>query len=85
VRLAGVEIRDSAAAQLACLLHDKGEEPLALHLGHAIDHLHDHLALTARDREAILRVLADCPTGLADLRASLLADLLGRAPSHLPS
>lgn len=81
MRLAGVTIRDSAAAQLACLLHDNGEHSLASHLGHAIDHLHDHVALSARDREAVLRVLTDCPAGLADLRAALLADGVERARS----
>jgi hypothetical protein len=73
VRLAGVEIRDSAAAQLVCLLHENGEHALAFHLGHAIDHLHEHVALTPSDREALRRVLVDCSAGLADLRA---ADLM---------
>ena len=77
MRLAGVEIRDSAAAQLACLLHDNGDQALAIHLGEAVDRLYDHLMLSARDREAVLCVLLmDCPPDLADLRASLLADQL---------
>ena len=82
VKLAGVEVRDSAAAQLACLLQKQGESALAMHLGHALDHLHDHFALTPRDREAILRVLMDCPAGLADFRATLLADQIGQAHSR---
>ena len=81
VKLGGVEVSDSAAAQLACLLHENGEEALAYYLGYAIDHLHDHFALTARDREAVRHVLMDCPAGLADLRAVLLADEIGRVNS----
>ena len=76
MKLAGVEVSDSAAAQLACLLQANGEEALAFHLGHAIDHLHDHVAFTPRDREAVRRALMDCPAALADLRAALLADHL---------
>ena len=53
-----------------------------MHLGHALDHLHDHFALTPRDREAILRVLMDCPAELADFRATLLADQIGHAHSR---
>ena len=83
MRLAGVEIKDSAAAQLACILHDNGEQALAIHLGEAVDRLDDHLALSGRDREAVLGVLMDCarelPDDLADLRASLLADQLAHA------
>ena len=79
MRLGGIEIGDSAAAKLACLLHDKGEDALALHIGCAIDHLHDDVTLTARDREALLRVLTECPADLSDFRATLLADHLSRA------
>ena len=43
VKLAGVKVGDSATAPLACLLQTNGAEALAFHLGHAIDHLHDHL------------------------------------------
>jgi hypothetical protein len=78
VRLAGVEISDSVAAHLVCRLHDHGAHSLAFHLGHAIDHLHDHVALTPRDRRAVLHALRDCPPELADLRAVLLADDIAR-------
>jgi urease accessory protein UreE len=78
VTIAGVEVRDSDLAKRVCLLHAHGEEALGLHLGHAIDHLHDYFVLTPRDREAIRRVLAHDPPELADLRACLLADELGR-------
>ena len=81
MRLAGAEVSDSSAAHLACLLHDSGEQALAFHIGHAIDHLHDHVVLTARDREAVRRALMDCPPGLEDLRATLLADHIGRVHS----
>lgn len=70
-------MRDSAAAQLACRLHDNGEHGLAFRLGDAIDHLEDHFTLTAHDREAVLRVLTECPADLEDLRATLLADQIG--------
>ena len=81
MRLAGVELPDSIVAELACRLHEEGEQALAFHLGHAIDHLHDDFALSTRDREALLRVLTDCPEDLADLRATLLADHIGRGRS----
>jgi hypothetical protein len=77
MRVAGVEIRDSAAAHLVCLLHDHGAHSLAFHLAHAIDHLHEDVGLTGRDRQAVLRALTECPDGLADLRAKLLADQIG--------
>ena len=83
MRLAGVEVRAGAAAQLACLLQPHNEG-LAFHLGEAIDHLHEHFTLTARERDTILRVLAvECPPGLADLRAILLADRLGQVEATL--
>ena len=72
--IAEVEVSDGAAAKLVCLLLDHGEDALALHLCHAIDHLHDQFVLTRRDREAVRRVLADCPPELADLRACIIAD-----------
>ena len=50
MRLAGVEVRDGAAAQLACLLQPHNEG-LAFHLGEAIAHLHEHFTLTARASE----------------------------------
>jgi hypothetical protein len=81
VRLAGVEVRDSAAAELACLLHNHGFVLLALRLGEAIDRLHDYVGLSGRDRVVVLSVLAECPAGLADLRASLLADQIGQVHS----
>lgn len=83
MRLAGVEISDSAAAELARLLRSSGNEVLADHIGHALDHFHDHVALTACDREAVRRALTECPEGLADLRANLLADHLGPQPQQL--
>ena len=82
MKLAGVEVTYSAAAQLACLLHNNGEPALAFHLGHAIDHMHDHVALTPRDREAVRHALMNCPAGLVDLRAGLLADQIGRVHSR---
>ena len=79
MRLAGVELRDSAAAELVCLLQDNGQQALAFQLGHAIDHQHDQVALSPRDREAVFGVLSGCcPDGLADLRATLLADQINR-------
>ena len=74
MRIAGVEIADSTAAQLANRLRDKGERALARHLEDAISRLDDQVLATARDREAVLRALMDCPAELADLRAALLAD-----------
>jgi ferritin-like metal-binding protein YciE len=70
VNLAGVEVSDSATAQLACLLHHHGEGALALHVGRALDRKQHDFAFTTRDREAVLRVLSRCcPTRLADVRA----------------
>ena len=83
MKLAGVEVRDGAAAQLVCLLqpHNSG---LAYDLGVAIDHVVTHYLLTARDRDAVLRALAtDCPGELAELRAILLADRIGHVEATL--
>ena len=81
VTIAGIEVRDGVAAKLACRLQEQGEAALAFYLGHAIDHLHDEFALTVRDRQALTRALIDCPPELADLRATLLADDIGRVGS----
>lgn len=77
--IAGVEVTASAASKLAFLLHEHGEQGLALHLGHAIDYLHDSFPLTSRERAAVLHVLTVCPPELADLRASLIAKQLAPA------
>ena len=77
MRVGSVEIPDGAAARLACLLHESGEHSLAIHIGHAVDHLHERVALTGRDRRALLRVLVNASPELAELRAVLLADEIG--------
>jgi hypothetical protein len=72
MRVAGVEISASAARKLAYLLCEHGEEALASHLCHAIEHLEGHFPLVGRERRVVLRVLTVCPPELADVRNALL-------------
>ena len=85
LRIAGVDVSASAAAKLAYLLHEHGEVGLAGHLGHAVDHLHDQVVLTRRDKETILEVLTICPPELAGLRASLFEEHRRKAAARAGS
>jgi hypothetical protein len=74
VRLAGVSVREENVAALAALLYAAGFEDTGVALLVALDAEQALVALSIADREAILRVLDDPPTGLAELRGVLVAD-----------
>ena len=75
MRVAGIDVKDSAVAELARRLHQAGDIALAIHVGRAVDKVQDELALDPRERESVLRALDDCPESLADLRAVLLRQI----------
>lgn len=76
MRIAGIDVKDSAVAELARLLHRSGDIALAIHVGRAVDKVLDELSLDIRERESVLRALDDCPDELADLRAVLLQQVV---------
>ena len=72
MRIAGVPVSDSAAAELALLVHQAGDPGLAMQLGLAIDHGRDFTP-GRRDCEALARLLAErCPERLVELRGRLV-------------
>ena len=83
MELAGIAVSDGAAAELAVRLQAGQETRLAFRLGDAIDRLHESFPLTIRDREAVLRVLDDCPDDLLDLRAALVQEAVWREAQGL--
>jgi hypothetical protein len=70
----GVSVREENVAALAALLYAAGFEDTGDALLVALDAEQALVALSIADREAILRVLDDPPTGLAELRGVLVAD-----------
>jgi hypothetical protein len=72
MRVGEIEVSTSAAARLALRLDRAGEQGLAQHVGLAVDTGGD-VALSDADRETVLRVLADWPGELAELRDALLS------------
>ena len=72
MRVGESEVSASAAARLALRLDRAGEQGLAQHVGLAVDTGRD-VALSDADRETVLRVLADRPGELAELRDALLS------------
>jgi hypothetical protein len=71
--LAGVPVDDRLVLELARRLHDAGLDT-AETLEDAYDGERRVVALTIAEREAILRVLEDCPKELAELRGILLRE-----------
>ena len=69
--LAGIPVDDRLVLDLAGRLRDAGFDDTALRLENAYDRETRVLALTISDREAIVRVLEDCPDELAELRGVL--------------
>lgn len=78
MRIAGVEVSDSAAAQLALLLHRAGQTTLAMQIGFSVDHLRDEAHVIAYDFPVILAALENCPDCLSELRTALLDEKVGR-------
>ena len=70
MRVAGVKVSASAAAQLAYRLHEAGETDLAQRVGIAVDTNLD-VGVAVADRRLILRALEDCPDDLVELRELL--------------
>lgn len=73
--LMGVPLSPSLLLELADLLHD---EPLAGHLRDAHERRVVAFALRPDEAEAILSVLDDPPSGLAELRSVLLREIATR-------
>ena len=76
--LAGIPVADRAVLHLAASLRQAELVETAERLEHAYDREARIVALDIPDREAILRVLEDCPEELAELRATLLQEHVWR-------
>ena len=66
--LAGIPVADKAVLQLAASLREAELIDTAERLEHAYDREARIVALDVTDREAILRVLEECPEELLELR-----------------
>ena len=66
--LAGIPVADRAVLQLAASLREAELIDTAERLEHAYDREARIVALDVTDREAILRVLEECPEELLELR-----------------
>ena len=76
--LAGIPVADRAVLHLAASLREAELVRTAERLERAYDREARIVALDIPDREAILRVLEDCPEELAELRATLLQEHVWR-------
>ena len=72
--LAGIPVADKTVLQLATTRREAELVDTAERLEHAYDREARIVALDVPDREAILRVLEECPEGLLELRATLLQE-----------
>lgn len=72
--LAGIPVPDTAVVELIDLLRAAGLDTHAEHLQRTLDRGARIVALDEADRHAILRVLADAPEELLELRATLLQE-----------
>ena len=81
--LAGIPVADRAVLQLAASLREAELVDTAERLEPAYDREARIVALDIPDREAILRVLEDCPEGLLELRATLLQEHVWRQRERL--
>jgi hypothetical protein len=76
--LAGIPVADKAVLQLAASLREPSSSTPPNGLERAYDREARIVALDIPDREAILRVLKDCPEELTELRATLLQEHVWR-------
>ncbi len=76
--LAGIPVADKAVLHLAASLREADLIFTAERLERAYDREARIVALDIPDREAILRVLEDCPEELGELRATLLQEHVWR-------
>ncbi len=74
----GIPVADKAVLRLAASLREAELIDTAERLERAYDREARIVALDATDREAILRVLEDCPDELLELRATLLQEQVWR-------
>ncbi len=81
--LAGVPLADRLTLDLARRLRAAGLDGTAASLEDAYDREVTIVALTIPDREAIFRVLEDCPTELGELRGVLLREHVWRQTQGL--
>ncbi len=72
--LAGIPVADKTVLQLAGSLREAELVETAERLERAYDREARIVALDVTDREAILRVLEECPEELLELRATLLQE-----------
>ena len=72
--LAGIPVADKAVLQPRTSLREAELVDTAERLEHAYDREARIVALDVPDREAILRVLEECPEALLVLRATLLQE-----------
>ena len=68
--LAGIPVADKTVLQLAASLREAELVDTAERLERAYDREARIVALDVTDREAILRVLEECPDGLLELRTT---------------
>ena len=73
--LAGIPVADKAVLRLAGSLRQAELVDTAERLERAYDREARIVALDVTDREAILRVLEECPDELLELRATLLQEV----------
>ncbi len=76
--LAGIPVADKTVLWLAASLREAELVDTAERLEYAYDREARTVALDVPDREAILRVLEECPEGLVELRATLLQEHVWR-------
>ena len=81
--LAGIPVADKAVLSLAASVREAELIHTAERLETAYDREARIVALDIPDREAILRVLEDCPDGLLELRATLLQEHVWRQRERL--
>jgi len=74
MELAGIRVRDALVLELALLLRRAGFSATAERLEGAVAAFDRIVGLSIEDREAILAVLADGPSGLQELRTVLLQE-----------
>jgi hypothetical protein len=78
--LAGIPVRREHIAWIA---NELDNEPTATRLRDALEREVRILGLEIDEREAVVRVLEDCPDGLTELRATLLQEHTWRAREGL--
>jgi hypothetical protein len=83
VLIAGLPVRGEDALVLVRQLDRAGALEAAQRISNALTKGEHDVALGLDDRDAGLRVLAECPDGLLELRATLLQQLVWRQQEGL--